>query len=501
VILFRTFLFCLLALTLPGEGRTANSDEPRPLVIATGTLPPGRANPHDSYSITRGWLYAAIYDSLTFIDREGRLTPWLAEKWDQEDALTWVFKIRSNARFSNGAPLTASDVVKNIDYLTSPSGKVEPVAPFVASIVSAEAIGDDTVRLHTAKSDPVLPRKLSVIRIAAFDDGGPFTRDRLIQTAIGSGPYKIEDWSPGGATLVAVPEAWRRAPTQVLRTLSAPDAVARRTVMTTGAADIAFAAFFFDDLENPLLPYNLDVDEIPAVVALAYNTVKETPLQDVRVRRALSYAVDAKSIIDTLFAGRAGRASQPARKESFGYNPELTPTDYDPDKAKSLLREAGYEDGFAFEMSITSGATVWDQVFQIVAANLAKVNVRLTIRPIREPAFAEQLYSTGVESDAFAMAYLTPTFDAIDSLRLNTCSWHVTSYCDPIAQSITDQALAALDLERRSQLTRDLMARTHEMAQAMFLYESVGLVGYSKRITGFRSDFGFLRYELMTVAD
>lgn len=501
MIIARTLLIISLALPIFGDGREAFGETPSPLVIATGVLPPGRANPHDSFSITRAWLFAALYDSLTFVDDEGNLLPWLAEEWFRDSPLTWTFKIRPNVRFSNGKSLTASDVVRNIDYLTSSNGKGEPVAPFVASVVAAEAISEDIVRLHTAIPDPALPRKLSVIRIASFDDNGPFTRDRLIQKAIGTGPYHIKEWSTGGATLLASPEAWRRAPTPILQTISAPDATARRTAMITGAADIAFAAFFFDDLDNPSLPYNLEIDEIPAVIALAYNTNKEGPLQDVNVRRALGYAVNVKPIVDAFFAGRAGLASQPARKEALGYNSDLAPAPYDPDRAIILLREAGYENGFSFEMSITSGATIWDQVFQFVASDLARVNVELTINPVRDVNFTEQLYLTGVKSDAFAMAYLTPTFDAIDSLRVSTCSWPATSYCDPTAQLISDQAFATPELEQRSELTRRLMARTHEMAQAMFLYESVGLVGYSKRITGFRSDFGFLRYELMTVSD
>lgn len=497
------FQALLIAIALPVLFSSPESvrAEPRPLVMATGTLPSGRVNPHDSFSITRGWLYAALYDSLTFIDRDGNLLPWLAEEWHRDTALTWVLKIRPEVYFSDGTLLTAADVVKNIDYLISPAGKIEPVSPFVATIVSAEAITDDSVRLHTSTPDPVLPRKLSVIRVAKFEDNGPFTRQRLIDKAIGTGPYHVVDWSPGSTTHNASPKAWRQAPTSVLKTISAPDSTARRTAMITGAADIAFAAFFFDDLENPLLPYNLEVDEIPAVVALAFNTKKESPVQDVRVRRALSHAINVKPIIDALFVGRAALASQPARKESFGYNPDLTPPAYDPDKARALLKEAGYENGFAFEMGLTSGATVWDQVFQFIASDLAKVGVKLTINLIRDPAFTEQVYLTGVKDDAFGMAYLTPTFDAVDSLRVNTCSWPATVYCDPVAQSITDQILAASDLDQRAQLTRDLMTRSRDMVQSLPLYESVGLVGHSKRITGFRSDFGFLRYELMTVTD
>lgn len=479
----------------------ACAQNPRPLTMATGMLPGGRANPHDSISITRAWLYAAVYDSLTFVDREGKLVPWLAVSWRRDGDTTWVLTLRPGVRFSDGRPMSADDVVANIRYLIGAGGKSEAAAPYASSIISAEAVDDLSVRLVTATADPVLPQKLSLIRVAALPAGVPMTRENLVQEALGTGPYRIEDWSPGKATLRAVAGAWRRAPTEVLQALSMPDSPARRSAMMTGVADIAFAAFFFEDLDDPDLPYNLETDEIPAVVGMGFNTTADTPLRDVRVRRAIIYAVDVKSIIDTMFARRASLAAQPARKEFLGYNPDLKPVPYDPDRARALLKEAGYENGFSISMGLTGGATIWDQVFQLVANDLAKVNIRLTINLMPEAAFAEQLYTTGIKDDAFGSVFFAPTFDALDALRLNTCSWPVTPYCDTEAQALYDRAQASATLDERLALTRQLMARSHEMAQALFMYESVGLVGYSKRIAGFRSDFGFPRYELMTVKD
>ncbi|MDX2223360.1 MAG: ABC transporter substrate-binding protein [Rhodospirillaceae bacterium] len=477
------------------------ASEPRPLTMATGTLPGGRANPHDSISITRAWLYAAVYDSLTFVDREGKLIPWLAIEWRRESDTVWVLALRPGVTFSDGRPMTAADVVTNLAYLTSPAGKTEPAAPFVASIVSAEAVDDLTVRLSTATPDPVLPQKLSLIRVAALPAGVAMTRDTLTREALGTGPYRISSWAPGKAVLNAVPGAWRRAPTPVLQAVAMPDSPARRSALITGAADIAFAAFFFEDLEDPTLPYNLEPDEIPAVVGLGFNTKADTPLRDARVRRAILHAVDVKTIVDTLFAHRANLAAQPARKEFLGYNPELKPAPYDPGRARVLLKEAGHENGFSFSMALTGGATIWDQVFQLVANDLAKVKIKLSINLMPEAAFAEQLYASGIKDDAYGSAYFAPTFDALDALRLHTCAWPASSYCDPDAQTLHDRALASASLDERIALTRQAMARSHEMAQALFMYESLGLVGYSKRISGFRSDFGFPRYELMTVKD
>jgi peptide/nickel transport system substrate-binding protein len=442
-----------------------------------------------------------MFDALTFLDRDGNLQPWLAQSWEPDGELNWIVHLRKDVRFSNGEPLMADDVAKNLKYLISPDGMTERAAPFMRFIEDIVVVDDFTVRLQTSTPDPVLPQKLSLIRIAALPDDAPFSRDALIQAALGSGPYKLNTWATTFADFDAVPDAWRRAPTLTLRALSIPDSSARRVAIITGAADIAFAAFSFDDLDDPNRPYNLEPDDIPAVVALAFNTTKDTPLRDPRVREALSYAVRIKDIVDVLFAGQAAPASQPARKEFIGYNPNLKPIPYDPDRARVLLKDAGYEDGFSFDMSLTSGAAVWDQFFQLLAADLAKVNIHVTINMVTPSLWAEQLFTTGVENEAYGTALFAPTFDALDSLRLNMCSWKANTYCDPVAQKLHDRAREASSLQERIELTRQLMTRSREMHQAMYLYESVGLVGYSKRITGLRSDFGFLRYELMTVTD
>ena len=477
------------------------SAQVRPLIVATGTLPPGKINPHDSLSITRAWLFAAMFDSLTFLDRDGKLQPWLATEWERTSELDWLFTLRQDVRFSNGKPLTSADVVKNLEYLKSPAGAIEQSAPFASTITRVEAVDDFSFKVTTEVPDPILPRKFSLIRVAALPDDAPFIRDRLVQNAIGSGPYELTEWASATVKFKAVPGAWRRAPTQIMRAISIPDGPARRLAVISGAADIAYAAFNFDELEDPNRPFNLEPDEIPAVVALAFNTELDTPLRDPRVREALNYAVRVDEIVGILFEGRATRASQPARKEFLGFNPDLKPLGYDPDRARALLKEAGYESGFSINMSLTSGATVWDQFFLMLSADLAKVGIDLTINMVAPNMWMEQLYTTGVKTEAYGTALFAPTFDALDALRLHTCDWPATTYCDPIAQQLNDDARAAVTLEERTQLTQQLMARSRQMHQAMYLYESVGLVGYSKRITGFRSDFGFIRYGLMTVHD
>jgi peptide/nickel transport system substrate-binding protein len=472
---------------------------PKPITLAVGPLPPGRANFHDSVSITRGWLYAALFDALTFIDRDGQLQPWLAESWTQEGPNTWRITLKGDVRFANGQPLTAKNVVTTIDYLRSPAARGEAAGGFVETIAAVTAAGPREVRITTRSPDPTLMRKLSLVRVAILPDGQPLTREALMAGAIGTGPYKIETWSPAKAVLTAVPGAWRRAPTPQLIAVALPDAAARRMALTSGEADVTFSAFDWSEFDDPGgRSFVLAEDKIPSVVALGYNTEKpNSPFKDVRVRKALAHAVNAQAIIDGLFAGHGALASQPARREFLGFNAGLKPVPYDVAEAKRLLAEAGHARGLAFTMVISAGGTVWDQVFQMVATDLAKVNVRMTIRAVPEQTMAEMLYSVGFKDDAFAATYFATTFDALDATRQHGCGWQVVWYCDRVSETLRDEALAAETLEARRNATQRLMARAQENAQALFLYESVSTVSYAKRLKNFRSDFGFIRYELI----
>jgi peptide/nickel transport system substrate-binding protein len=475
--------------------------EIKPLTIATGVMPAGKLNPHDTIAISRSWLYAALYDALTYMDRDGKLNPWLATSWENPAPTEWVFRLRNDAYFSNAQPVRAADVVKTVSYLTG-DGKTEASAPFVANIKAATALDEHTVRITTMNPDPTLPQRLTLVRIATLPDNLPFTREALVNQAVGSGPYKVTAWAPNKATLTAAPKAWRRGPTPTLQAISLPDAAARKTAIVTGAADVTWAAFDFAELDaQSNANFVLEEDQIPAVVGMAFNTAKKTPFRDIRVRQAVISAVNTKGIVDALFAGLATQATQPARHEFLGFNPNIMPADYDPEKAKRLLTEAGYAKGFTFDLSLTAGGTIWDQVFQMVASDLRRVGITMNIQMQPEAVINAMIYNTGLKTEAMGAIFFSPSFDALDAVRQHTCAWSVPWFCDPEADKLRNAALGSGDLTRRTALAQSMMARINENAQALFMYESVNLVAYSKRIKNFRSDFGFLRYELMDVTE
>jgi len=151
-------------------------------------------------------------------------------------------------------------------------------------------------------------------------------------------------------------------------------------------------------------------------------------------------------------------------------------------------------------MILSSGTAGWEDIFEAIAGDLKKVGVDLTIRAIPEPIMANY-QRTGIPADAFAVAFGSLTLDALDVMRQHSCLRPNAWFCDPEAAQLIEQAESTDDLAKREQLIKNLQQRAHDTAQAMFLYESMGLTGYSRRIELYLTDWGFPRYELLNVRD
>jgi peptide/nickel transport system substrate-binding protein len=236
-------------------------------------------------------------------------------------------------------------------------------------------------------------------------------------------------------------------------------------------------------------------------VAVAFNTQTFAPFKDARVRRALTHAVNRAAIVAAIMGGETVVASQPAGRSWFGYNPALAPLAYDPARARALLAEAGYAKGFSFDFLFPSGAVAYPDVFQTVAADLARVGIFMTMRAIPQQKLFENIQTGVWDAQAAAIPFSTPVFDALYPQRQHSCLWHAPWFCDRAFSDGVAAAFAEGDLERRRAATQALMAEAHDMAQALFLYETVSFTGLGPRVESFPMDFSFIRYEGVKLKD
>jgi peptide/nickel transport system substrate-binding protein len=480
---------------VPADGKT--------LRVAIATLPPAFGNPHSGTNMPTIVTWAAIFDTLTYVDAKGALQPWLALSWRAEGEGAWVFELRPGVTFSNGEPFDAEAVVATVAYLTSDAAKAESVAQEIRSVASARALGPLTVEIATRTPDPILPRTLATMRIVAPKAWASLGRDGFARAPVGTGPFMLAspgDLQPNGVMLTAFKASWRPPLAERLYLAAIPDETARLQALLSGAVDVALG----------IGPENKPVVEAkggrlvsfpgPNVMVIAFVTVKPGPLQDVRVRRALNYAVGKQVLVDALYGGATTVATQPAPPQAAGFDASIAPYPHDPDKARALLKEAGYENGFDLTVEAVTGGVTEAAMYAAVASDLAKVGVRMTTLSIPTPQLIRYIQTGGFKGQAFGMDYGTaPSLDALRALRLHSCQWRVPWNCDQAIMPLIEAAQREFDPARRLEKQHEVMRAWHDSAPAIFLFNLLGSAAHGPGVSGLQVENNFIRYDLIAL--
>ena len=471
------------------------------LRIAGGILPPGKGNPLRNSAQPYWYIYAAMFDTLTHVNSAGEVEPWLAERWEQTSPRTWRFHLRPNVAFTNGEPVDATAVVATIAYLTSADGQREAVASRMPKGLTATVIDPLTVDLSVPDPDPLLPRRFHELWILPPKQWAAQGPEKFAAAPSGSGPYAFESWGNARIRMVRNPKSWRPAPTDRLDVLSILEPAARNAALITGGADIAMGSAGPDSVDEiTRAGGRIHTERLPASVALGLVTLTDARFRDVRVRQALNYAVDKAAIVKVLLAGGAKIGSQPAIAGAFGYNASLAPYPHDPAKAKALLAEAGYPDGLSFVMELPTGTALWDAVFPQIAADFTRVGVKMDVRLYPTHIVAQHERDGTWEGSAWAAAYVSTAFDALEPLTRYACGRPNSPFCDEAFTPSVARAQASADPETRRKATEAAMALAHDRAMGVFLYESIAFIGLGPRVQTFATDFAFIRYEKLRIA-
>jgi peptide/nickel transport system substrate-binding protein len=473
----------------------AGAAQAETLRLAVTAMPIQMGNPFRSTGVPNVFTMSAIYDALTNMDADGVPRPWLATEWQAETPTTWVFRLRPGVAFSNGAPCDAAAVVASARYLLSPEAAADLVASDFKNVAAVEARDPLTVVFRLKSPDALFPRIVTLLNVIEPKAWAALGREAYAQAPVGTGPFQVTGWSKAGGKLAAVKTSWRAPKVDGLEILALPDATSRVQGLLSGRIDIAMALGPDDRDIVTGGGHRLVAYPIGGVMGFAFIATRAgSPVADVRVRRALNYAVDKQAIVDGLLGGVGAVSGQPAAHAVFGFDPAVAPYPFDPAKAKALLAEAGYGQGLSLVAEVVPGTIAADaQVFAQVAADLARVGVTLTIRATTFPTFSRHYRQGDWEGDAQGMYYnADPTLDALRAIKMHRCEWQPAWYCDPQASPGIAAALAAPDVDSRRRLTQAVMARYHDQASALFLHELSGYVGVAARVEGFRIAHNFL---------
>jgi peptide/nickel transport system substrate-binding protein len=445
-------------------------------------------NPHKGGSPdSQGAVVGSVYEALTSVSPSTEVVPSLATSWEQLSDLEWSFTIRTDAVFSDGTPLTADAIVWNFQQLLDPAYKGTTGAPLRKFIGSVTSPDPTTVLFHLTAPALDLPGRLW----SAWIIEPTFAQTHNIDVeSLGSGPYKIDSLDlENGAELSLNPYYAGPKPEfeKVKYTVLASEAQ-RVAALQAEEADIAL------NVEPLSLDQFADSDTYdtilgvgPQPLVLAINEEKAgTPLADERVRQALNYATDKKTIIKGLFHDAV--KPLPGQVTFEPYQTEVKDVEaypYDPKKAKALLADAGYADGITLEVDVPSGTYVSaDLASQAIKAQWAEVGVELTITQTPFPAWLERQYG---DSQAGAdLVYIMWGGQYRDGFALFDpfTSDHIQSdVVAPEFDALVRQLQAATDKDVQADLVAQAVENYREEAHTVFLYPSPFTAVISRGVT------------------
>ena len=458
-------------------------------------------DPHGSNDVPSANLQANIYDTLLNRNFEtGEYLPGLATEWNLVDELTLELKLRDDVKFHDGTPFNAEAVKINLDRLLDPE-VASPRASIFQPISEVVVVDEFTVQIKTEA--PYVPiyatlthpggYMISPAVIAedyeAMKNGGE-PRAVVNEKPVGTGFMKFDSWQAGQQIkLVKNEEYWGGA--------VAYDSVVFKTIpeSATRAADLEAG---YAHIIDPVQPIEVErvkqfasVTEQPSVsiAYIGFNTQK-APLDNVKLRQAISKAVDRETIIEGIFEGYALAAVGPLAPATWGYSDDIVKQDYNMEEAKALMKEAGYEDGLKLNLW-TNDNPQRIQIATVMQEKLKELNIELNVEVLEWGAYLEK--TAGEEHELFILGWSSSTADADNGLNplFNTADIgnnNRTRYSNPELDVILTKAQQESDETVRADLYKQAATIINEEAPAAFVYHQSYLTGVSNKVSGFSID-------------
>jgi peptide/nickel transport system substrate-binding protein len=351
-----------------------------------------------------------VFDSLYHRDDQMQIIPWLATSYENPDERTWRFHLREGVKFHNGNDFKANDVKFSLGRLVEDDSQWTD-RTFLAEV---NVVDDYTVDIVTKEPYAAFMTRVVLWHMTDEETFAEVGADGFASQPIGTGPFKFVEWIKDEQLVFeANTDYWGGAPrikTVVFKSI--PETATRIAALETGDVDLITDAppDYMDKT-----PAGISIASVPGTRAFYMGlNVNMEPFDDVRVRQALNYAVDVPGIIDSILNGLARKIDNPLLPEAFGY--AATPVySYDPDKAKSLLAEAGYPDGF--EMEIDTQPPL-KEIAEAVAGQLGEIGVQAKVNVMEtaalyakyEPGFSQAFVTSWGNSEADADGVLSKQF-------------------------------------------------------------------------------------------
>lgn len=470
------------ATTTGATATTEASDIPARAVVAQG-VDPTTMDPHNQRETPTVNVLRHFYDPLLERDPEDprEFAPILATSWEQIDPVTWEFVLRDDVTFAGGEKFDAETVVYNVQRVAGLlEGEEPPLLGYqFESIERVEAVDPTRVRITTEHPDPLFLGRMSALMMVPSGAG----KD-LAATPNGTGPYEFVRWNRNNEVVMkAKPDYFLGAAAiddVVFKTM--PDASARLSAIQTGDVDI-ITNVPPDNIADVESGGNASVVSVPSarVASIWLNTLDSEPLKSTQVRQALNHAIDKQAITENVMSGYGTPVATIAPDYFVGHNEDLEPYEFDPERARELLADAGYPDGFAMTLMVPRGRyLLGEEVVQAVADQLDDVGVKVTIQAVEFGVFAKATQEREIP-DAFYAAWGNAFFNSLDELQVAVLSGTegFSWYSNENVDAKIEEAAQAADAEAHEEALLEADRLIYEDPPFIFLYAYQDLYGVS----------------------
>jgi peptide/nickel transport system substrate-binding protein len=368
--------------------------------LASGAL---SMDPYAHNETATNSILSNVFDALISFDKDINIHPGLAKSWTNPEPTVWIMKLREGVKFHNGNKFNADDVIFSFNRVKN--WNKSGFKGKVSAINSVERIDDFTVKFITKKPFPVFLRKLTYVNILDKETLTGKDDQWIGLNAIGTGPYKLTSWRKGDYIKMDVNKNhWRgiakfdkvlfrpltNNATRVAAILSNEvDIINRVPVVDVKRVKNSDKLNFFVQPGLRLIYLQMDQDRDKSPFIKSHDG--KNPLKDVRVRKAIYYGINEDAIIKYVMKGYAKPASQLSPSAVFGHDASIKRATFNPKKAKALLTQAGYPNGFEIQLDSPNNRYINDsQIAQAVASSLAKIGIKVKVNATPKSTFFKE---------------------------------------------------------------------------------------------------------------
>ncbi|OPA74724.1 peptide ABC transporter substrate-binding protein [Paenibacillus selenitireducens] len=504
-----TLMIALLAGCAPKANQASNSDVHASSDAASSstggaitvayseggqTLDPAEAN-----DLTSDTLVLALYDQLVTygvkqvngadIADTTDIKPMLAESWEvASDNVTYTFKLRKDAKFQSGNPVTADDVVFSLEHIKNSNS-----GGFLyqqATIDSFRKVDDSTVEVKLTRPNQLFLQILAMYSFSVIDqksvqgDAGDFLKTKTA----GSGPFVLEKWDPSSEAILKANDAyWQdRAKLDKVTLKFMKEASTRTLLLGKGDLDLAME-IPPKDIETLKSNENITVrsDASNRILYMGLNTAVK-PFDNEKVRQAMSYAMPTDALLKDVMFGQAKQMKSIVASNTPGFSDAGYVYSYNLDKAKELLAEAGYPNGFDFDFTLGSGFKDWEDSATILQAELKKIGVNMNIKKLARAQFLEQVQTKKVQAyfSKWTSFVNDPEYH-LGFLANSASSSNYVNYNNPKVDDLLKKAAVETDSAKRNEMYGQIQEMINTDMPYAYLYEYNRIVAFNKDLKGY----------------